>query len=67
MTIDHERLLNAMESRMEEMGLNQQQACDQMGLSTGIFRRLKHYKKMYVETYAIIINWLRADLKEYLV
>ncbi|RPG37663.1 MAG: hypothetical protein CBB72_002225 [Muricauda sp. TMED12] len=67
MTIDYEKLLEDIELKMWEHGLNQKDAAAQMGLAPGIFRRLKNYKQLYLETYLKIINWLRADLKEYLI
>ena len=67
MKLNHEKLLSTIEGKMENEGLNQREAAYQMDLSQGIFRRLRQYKKLQLETYLKITNWLKTDLKEYLV
>ena len=66
-TLDHDKLLYTIQDKMENEGLNQREAAEQMNLSQGIFRRLKTYRSFYLETYLKIVNWLDKDLKEYLV
>ncbi len=66
-TLNHDKLIESIEQKMEENGLNQEMASHQMKLAPGVFRRLRMYKKLYLETYLKIVNWLDKDLKEYLV
>ena len=65
--LDHDRLYHDMMSVVKTNGTTQQLESKKMGLSPIIFRNVRDYKSLYLDTYLKIMEWLGSDVNEYLI